>query len=203
VGHDQTVTSGTVIPLTTLFTGLTDPDAGDAVTEVWVRDRSQGGGRLTFNGVAQDDYRAFGPIPIGQLSQWGFLAGGTDTLGLQAIDSHGAASATALATVSVSGASARLGISSLGDQLAGTSGTGSSLMGLYQSAGGFVFRQDLGSHMPDLQMLNDWSSNHEARDLLFGATGVAIDAAMPVSTPEGDHTLQKMFVAHFELFVFH
>jgi Peptidase M10 serralysin C terminal len=102
VTHDQTVASGTSVALSTLFTGLTDPDSGDSVTHVWVSDRSTGGGHLTLNGVVQNDNQAYGPIPISQLSQWAFLAGGTDTIAFQTVDSHGAFSAGAFATVTAS-----------------------------------------------------------------------------------------------------
>ncbi|MFZ2155834.1 MAG: M10 family metallopeptidase C-terminal domain-containing protein, partial [Bradyrhizobium sp.] len=100
--NNQTVASGTSVALSTLFTGLTDPDSGDSVTQVWVSDRSAGGGHLTFNGVVQNDNQAFGPIQIGQLGQWAFLAGGNDTIAFQTVDSHGTFSATAFATVNVS-----------------------------------------------------------------------------------------------------
>ncbi|MFZ2157203.1 MAG: M10 family metallopeptidase, partial [Bradyrhizobium sp.] len=83
--HNQTMTSGTSVALSTLFTGLTDADAWDSVTQVWVSDRTAGNGHLTFNGVVQNDNQAFGPIPIGQLSQWAFLAGGTDTIAFQTV----------------------------------------------------------------------------------------------------------------------
>src|SRR5205823_136163 len=56
VGHDQTnVAAGSTFALSTLFTGLTDPDAGDSVTQFYVRDRSQGGGHLFRNNVQQTD----------------------------------------------------------------------------------------------------------------------------------------------------
>ncbi|MGQ0685578.1 M10 family metallopeptidase, partial [Bradyrhizobium sp.] len=47
IGNSQSVASGTSVALSTLFTGLTDPDSGDSVTHVWVSDRSAGGGHLT------------------------------------------------------------------------------------------------------------------------------------------------------------
>src|SRR5258705_288862 len=75
VGHDQSIAAGTSVALSTLFTNFTDPDAGDSITAFYVRDRTVGGGHLTLNGVAQADDQVFGPIPIGQLNQWAFVAG--------------------------------------------------------------------------------------------------------------------------------
>src|SRR5437660_568967 len=97
-GHDQIIAAGTSVALSTLFTGLTDPDAGDSVTAFYVRDRTIGGGHLTLNGVAQAEDQVFGPIPIAQLSQWAFVASSTggqfDTVGFQTVDSHNATSAS-------------------------------------------------------------------------------------------------------------
>src|SRR5207249_428817 len=44
-GNSQTVTAGTSIALSSLFT-YSDPDSGDSVTGFAVRDRSAGGGHL-------------------------------------------------------------------------------------------------------------------------------------------------------------
>src|SRR5436190_1548220 len=106
-GHDQSIAAGTSVALSTLFTGLTDPDFGDSVTAFYVRDRTVGGGHLTLNGVVQTDDQVFGPIPIAQLSQWRFVASGTggqsDTVGFQTVDSHNATSASATAVVTAQG----------------------------------------------------------------------------------------------------
>src|SRR5437588_379310 len=62
-GHDQTnVTAGSSFALSTLFTNFTDPDAGDSVTQFYVRDRSAGGGHLFRNGVQQTDDAVLGPF---------------------------------------------------------------------------------------------------------------------------------------------
>ena len=94
-GHNQTVAAGTGISLSTLFTYF-DPDAGDSVTGFAVQDRSAGGGHLFQNGVQQSDNVVFGNtatgIPISQIGQWSFVAGpggSVDSIGFNAIDSHG------------------------------------------------------------------------------------------------------------------
>ena len=103
IGHDQSPTAGTSIPLSQLFT-YSDPDAGDSVTAFAVKDRTSGGGYLTKDGVRQTDGQLFDSIPISQLSHWSFVAGSsgvTDQVGFNAIDSHGAYSSAVAANVTV------------------------------------------------------------------------------------------------------
>jgi hypothetical protein len=99
-GHDQSVAVGATIPLSTLFT-YSDPDAGDSVTMFAVKDRTVGAGYLTNNGVQQAENTVFDSIPISQIGQWAFVAsaGGADTLGFNAYDSHGSFSPSATAVV--------------------------------------------------------------------------------------------------------
>ncbi len=100
---NKTVTAGTVIPLSQLFS-YSDPDAGDSVTAFAVRDRTLGGGYLTLNGAHQTDGAVFDEIPIGQIGQWAFVAGpsgASDTIGFNAYDSHGVFSTAVTATVTV------------------------------------------------------------------------------------------------------
>jgi Ca2+-binding RTX toxin-like protein len=100
-GHDQSVSVGTTIALSTLFS-YSDPDAGDSVTMFAVKDRTTGAGYLTKNGVQQAENTLFDSIPIGQISQWAFVAdtsGATDSIGFNAYDSQGSFSPSATAVV--------------------------------------------------------------------------------------------------------
>jgi hypothetical protein len=135
VGHDQTIGPGVSIALSTLFTNFTDPDAGDSVTQFYVRDRTVGGGHLTLNGIAQQENQIFGPIPIGQLNQWAFVAGSTggqlDTIGFQTVDSHGVASISATANVTAQQSGNHAPLATGHDRLSATPGAVVSLSSLF------------------------------------------------------------------------
>src|SRR5206468_4049753 len=66
---------------------------------------SDGGGHLTRKEEGREEKQAFGPIAIGQFSKWAFVAGGADTIRLQTVDSHGAASSVASAIITAAASS--------------------------------------------------------------------------------------------------
>ena len=68
-GHDQTVTAGTSVASRTLFTGISDPDAGESVKQFCLRGRTVGSGHLTQNGMAQAENPVLAPFSISQFSQ--------------------------------------------------------------------------------------------------------------------------------------
>ncbi|MGQ0684287.1 hypothetical protein, partial [Bradyrhizobium sp.] len=208
------VASGTSVALSTLFTGLTDPDSGDSVTHVWVSDRSAGGGHLTKNGVVQNDNLAYGPIPVSQLSQWAFLAGGTDTIAFQTVDSNGAFSATAFATVTVSGASTTIETAfppvnfpfagNASDDIFGFATDLAAGTVNQQPIGAAAFFIDSGVQTPNLHVLND----EMADDLLASSPAndsqSMIDGALGhLPAPGSDSTVQKVLATQFDQFLFH
>ncbi len=98
-GSSKTVAPGDSVALTELFT-YGDRDGLSDIVSFAVQDRSFDGGYLTFNGVKQEPNTIF-EKPIGEIDQWAFMAGstGSDTVGFNAIDGHGAFNSSVIATI--------------------------------------------------------------------------------------------------------
>ena len=106
--HDPTATGGTYSMTAgqsrALSSMFTSSDLDNDVTAFAVRDRELGGGYLTKDGIHMTDASLFDAIPISELSRWAYVAGAagsTGTVGFNAIDSRGAYSSSATATVNV------------------------------------------------------------------------------------------------------
>jgi hypothetical protein len=101
---NQTVSPGTSIPLSTLFSY--SAASGDSIVGFDVEETSNNGGYLTENGTKEPSGVLYGPgefgIPIAQIGQWAFVAGpgGTsDMVGFNVDDQYGQFSPTANATI--------------------------------------------------------------------------------------------------------
>jgi hypothetical protein len=106
--HNQTVTPGTSIPLSTLFT-YSSPVLSDSIVGFDVEETSNSGGYLTNNGVSQpagdllDGGNYTYGIPIGQIGQWAFVAGPagvSNSIAFNVDDETGQSNPTVTATVS-------------------------------------------------------------------------------------------------------
>ena len=76
-GHSQTIFARSMTPLAGMFS-FGDPD-GDNILSFTVSDGSLGGGYFLHNGVRQPENISLGPFPLGQLSEWWFVADRRDT----------------------------------------------------------------------------------------------------------------------------
>jgi hypothetical protein len=102
IGSEVLLAAGTSIPLADLF-DWSDPDGLNDVVSFAVRDRTDGSGYLTLNGVRQTDSVLFDEQPISEIGNWAFVAGAAgnaDEIGFNAIDAEGVFNTpSAIATV--------------------------------------------------------------------------------------------------------
>jgi murein DD-endopeptidase MepM/ murein hydrolase activator NlpD len=101
-GSSWTVTSGTSVALSNLFT-WSDPNGPSDIVSFNLRDRDLGGGYLTRNGVRQADTQLY-TISASEIGQWSYVAGEagtTSTVAFQAIDRAGASHTSATSTLTV------------------------------------------------------------------------------------------------------
>lgn len=110
VGQNMVAAPGTAIPLANLF-NWSDEDGLDDLVQFAVRDRTQGGGWLTRDGVRMPyQVTPFDEVPMSEIGRWAFVvgdAGSSDQIGFNAIDREGAfnlpsATATVTAVASTS-----------------------------------------------------------------------------------------------------
>ena len=104
-GVTVTMSAGQSTPLSSLFSYS---DADNDIVAFAVRDREFGGGYLTKDGIPQTETALFDFISINELFRWAFVAGPAgstpSTIGFNAIDSRGAYSPSATATVNTAAA---------------------------------------------------------------------------------------------------
>ena len=144
-GGTYTKTAGQSTPLTSLFSFS---DLDNDIVAFAVKDRELAGGYLTKNGVQQTENFTFDNQPIGQISQWAFVAGpagSTSTIGFNAIDSRGVSNPSATSTVNVATVSGTI------DTVPHTTST-SFTLAVNGFANGAIDARDLDGTTPD----KDW-----------------------------------------------